>query len=425
MTIRYATQSQTLFDQVNTEDIQDLPIYNIVDTIQDALREKPNLLLEAAPGAGKTTVVPLLVSTSFSSLLGGSTKNSKTIVVEPRRVATRSAAVRMSSLINQPVGKSVGYAMRGESKQSSQTSILVMTDGVLLNMLASNPELIGYDSIILDEFHERSVGSDTALALLREVQLNYRPDLKIIVMSATLLGDVEGIEGDGDSEESTGAKLKRVLGGDESCTILRSEGRQYPIQFQYSNNRASPRQMQLLRDTKLLVQTMSDAVEDALLKAPDKGDVLAFLPGAKEIKRVVQELSSRGSFKDVDVFRLYGALPKLEQDKAIFKGTSNNRRRVIVSSPIAEASLTIEGVTCVVDSGLQRQPKYDSNTGLPHLVTVICSRDSAIQRGGRAGRTQQGFCVRLFSEAEFDKMSEHATPGTVECIYVIIPHIIY
>ncbi|KAL7544105.1 hypothetical protein ACHAXR_013583 [Thalassiosira sp. AJA248-18] len=389
--------SQTLFDEVRIDDVQDLPIYSILDSIRESLKDKPNLLLEAAPGAGKTTIVPLLISS-----LESSNGSSKAIVVEPRRVATRSAAQRMAKLMNQSVGNSVGYAIRGESRQSSKTSILVMTDGVLLNMLREDPELNGYDTVILDEFHERGVGSDTALALLREVQMNYRPDLKIVVMSATLLGNIEGGNG-----ESTGSKLRKILGGADTCSVLQSEGRQYPITIQYSQ-RTSPRHGALLRDTKLLVKTMVDAVEDGLLKAPDKGDVLAFLPGAKEIRRVVQELNSRG-LQDIDVFPLYGALPKTEQDRAIFKDKFD-RRRVIVSSPIAEASLTIEGVTCVVDSGFQRQPKYDANTGLPHLITYTCSQDSAVQRAGRAGRTREGYCVRLFSEAELYNMPEHTTP---------------
>jgi len=323
-------------------------------------------------------------------------------------MATRNAAMRMSTLINQSVGESVGYAIRGESKQSSQTSVLVCTDGVLLNMIKKDPELLGYHTIILDEFHERGLGSDSCLTLLREVQLNYRPDLKIVVMSATLLGSIDG-DKEENEEESTGTKLYRLLGGDNLCTILQSEGRQYPISIQYSN-RASPRHGALFRDTRLLVQAMADAIEDGLLKAPNKGDILAFLPGAKEIRRVVQELNDRG-LKDVDVYPLYGALPRSEQDKAIYKGVSTlHQRRIIVSSPIAEASLTIDGVTCVVDSGLQREPRYDSNTGLPQLVTVACSRDSAIQRAGRGGRLMEGYCIRLYSEAEFDKLQQHSTP---------------
>ena len=309
----------------------------------------------------------------------------------------------MSSLLDEGVGESIGYAVRGESRQSASTRIMVMTDGVLLNMLRSDPELKGYDVVILDEFHERGVGSDTCLALLREVQCSFNEGLKVVVMSATLLGDDD--EGNNESGESMQYKLIKVLGGKDKCSVLQSEGRKYPISIQYSS-RMSPPLRAIMRDGRLLVQTMADAIEEGIARAPEKGDVLAFLPGAKEIRKTVQELQSRKL--DVDIFPLYGALPKAEQDRAIYK--NQNRRRVIVSSPIAEASLTIEGVTCVVDSGLQRQPKFDSNTGLPHLVTVPCSKDSVVQRAGRAGRTREGHCIRLFSEIEHGNLARHATP---------------
>jgi len=251
----YAQTDTILFDEIKTKDIEELPVYNILDDFRQSLELKNNLLLEASPGAGKTTVVPLLVS----SLESSSSSNDKVLVVEPRRMATRNAAMRMSTLINQSVGESVGYAIRGESKQSSQTSILVCTDGVLLNMIKKDPELLGYNTIILDEFHERGLGSDSCLALLREVQLNYRPDLKIVVMSATLLGSIDRNDEENE-EETTGVKLHRLLGGNKSCTILQSKGRQFPISIQHSN-RASPRHSALFRDTRLLVQTMTDAIE--------------------------------------------------------------------------------------------------------------------------------------------------------------------
>ncbi|KAL3764071.1 hypothetical protein ACHAW5_010441 [Stephanodiscus triporus] len=362
----HSSSQKTLFDEIGSKDIEDLPIYSILDPIRESFQDKPNLLLEAAPGAGKTTCVPLLLCRPN----GG-----KVIVVQPRRVATRSAAQRMSKLVGQTVGDSVGYAIRGETRQSKNTSILVMTDGVLRNMLREDPELNGYDTVILDEFHERGVGSDTALALLRVVQLTYRPELKIIVMSATLLGDPPAAN----DEESTGSKLLKCLGVD-SCNILRSEGRQYPITIQHSQ-RGSSRHGAYFRDTKLLVEAMADAIEEGLIKAPDKGDVLAFLPGAKEIKRVITELNGRG-LKDIDVLPLYGTMPTHEQDRAISKDVSD----------------------------IQRRPRYDATTGLPHLITVACSRDSAVQRAGRAGRTREGHCIRIFSEVEFEKLSQHTTP---------------
>jgi ATP-dependent helicase HrpB len=281
-----ATSQRVLFDEiVAVQEIQDLPIYNIIDSIRSSLQDKPNLLLEAMPGAGKTTCIPLLLS---SRPLPSDSNNSKTegkvIVVEPRRVATRSAAQRMSRLLGQDeVGNSIGYVIRGESKQSSNTSILVMTDGVLLNIIRDDPEMKDYDTVILDEFHERGIGSDTALALLRVVQMNYRPDLKIVIMSATLLGSEDSNSG-GD-EESTGSKLLRIMGGTESCNILRSEGRQFPITMQYSS-RTSPRHGALLRDTKLLVETMANAIEEALMKAPARGYILAFFARSKRNQKM-------------------------------------------------------------------------------------------------------------------------------------------
>jgi len=402
---------KTLLHEVSSttrDTIQDLPIMDILDSIQEhscRQNEKSNLLLQCPPGAGKTTIVPLAMS-SFDP-----PNNTNIILIEPRRVATRTAAFRMASLIGQNVGQKVGYAIRGESKVSSHdTVITVMTDGVLLNKLRDDPELLNVDIVIFDEWHERGVGSDTALALVREVQANVRPDLKIVVMSATLLGE-DSIEDDSTLTQSewstrTWTKLYHILGGTDLCTILKSEGRQYPISIQYAK-RSSPLHGVLLNDSKILVKTMADSIEEGLLRAPSKGDVLAFLPGAKEIKKVIQELKTRRI--DADVYPLYGSLPKVEQDLAIFK-TDQNRRKVIVSSPIAEASLTIEGVTCVVDSGFKREPRFDPSTGLPHLVTVVCSQDSAIQRAGRAGRTENGYVIRLFTEGDFARMNQHSVP---------------
>ncbi len=403
-----AHKSSSLLDEIQSDRIQNLPIYNILDSIKDGIHEKNNLLLQASPGAGKTTIVPLaLCSSGDTENEDGDGPLKNIIVVEPRRVATRSAAQRMASLVNEAPGKSVGYIIRGETKVSTKTRIVVMTDGVLLNKLRDDPELSGVDAVILDEFHERGVGADVALALCREVQMNFRPDLKIIVMSATLLGNDNG--DDNDEVDSVKSKLLKVLGGEENCNVLRSEGRQFPITYQYAK-RSSPLHGALRNDFKLLVRTMSDAIEEALLKAPSKGDVLAFLPGAKEIRRVVQELRSRQLGEDVDIFPLYGSLPKPEQDLAIYKDKSNSNRRIIVSSPIAEASLTIDGVTMVVDSGFRREPRYDASTGLPRLVTVPSSKDSTIQRAGRAGRTQDGYCICLFSEGEMSNFAEHALP---------------
>ena len=405
-----------------------LPIFDVLESIRESLASKPNLLLQAAPGAGKTTIVPL-------QLLLDSSKGENTgqiLVVAPRRVAVRSAAQRMAALIGEKTpGGIVGYAMRDEARVSSSTRIKVVTDGVLLNLLREDPELNGVDVVVLDEFHERGVGSDTSLALLREVQQNFREDdLKIVVMSATLLGNAHENDSestDDDANSSTGSKLLNTLGGSTNCGIVESEGRQFPIQLQWANEVVETMSKNnsggggrnailplgsLLKDRKSLIQTVSNVVERAALRqAPDRGDILVFLPGAAECNGVVRELTSRSSVSSTaDVFALYGAMPKEDQDKVLYPSRYNsisdsdvNRQRVIVSTPIAEASLTIPSVTCVVDSGLRREPRCDADTGMPRLVSTRISRASAIQRAGRAGRVREGSCLRLYTETDFER----------------------
>jgi ATP-dependent helicase HrpB len=409
-----------------------------------SLVSKPNLLLQAAPGAGKTTIVPLQLL--LDQLQLAEDDNRQILVVAPRRVAVRSAAQRMTALIgdNAP-GGTVGYAMRDEVRVGTSTLIKVVTDGVLLNMLKGDPELNGISIVVLDEFHERGVGSDTSLALLREVQQNFREDdLKIVVMSATLLGnagedDNEEVENGSGESENTGSKLMRTLGGSSSCGIVESEGRQYPIQLRWANevvqimsknNNAGggrngiPPLGSLLRDRKSLIQTAANVVERAALKeAPERGDVLVFLPGAAECRGVVRELNSRSTVTNIaDVYSLYGAMPKEDQDEVLYpsrpqKGNANDgsarRQRVIVSTPIAEASLTIPSVTCVVDSGLRREPRCDADTGMPRLVSARISKASAIQRMGRAGRVREGSCLRLYTETDFEKDFEEQSPPEI------------
>jgi ATP-dependent helicase HrpB len=423
-----------------------LPIFDVLESVRESLASKPNLLLQAAPGAGKTTIVPLqlLLDALLLEEDGGSSDvhNKQILVVAPRRVAVRSAAQRMTALIGEGApGGTIGYAMRDEARVSSSTLVKVITDGVLLNLLREDPELKGVGHVVLDEFHERGVGSDTSLALLREVQQNFREeDLKIVVMSATLLGNTDrdcGESSDGDVDSSTGSKLMRTLGGSSNCGIVESEGRQYPIQLKWANDvvqdmskynsggggrNGIPPLGSLLRDRKSLIQTAANVVERAALKqAPDRGDVLVFLPGAAECRGVVRELNSRSAVANVaDVFPLYGAMPKEDQDKVLYpskqQGTvnsDNRRQRVIVSTPIAEASLTIPSVTCVVDSGLRREPRCDADTGMSRLVSTRISRASAIQRSGRAGRVQEGSCLRLYTETDFERDFVEQSPPEI------------
>lgn len=405
---------------LDQEATQDLPILDVLSDILQSLHSKPNLLLEAPPGAGKTTIVPLAILHDMMT----QGENPNIIVVEPRRVAVRSAASRMASLIQEPVGQTVGYAMRGEAKSSSKTRITVMTDGVLSNRLQQDAELSGVDVVLLDEFHERGVGSDTCLALLREAQKLIRPDLKIVVMSATLLGsDSEDHES---SSNSPYTNLLTAMGGQTECQVIQSQGRQYPIDILWGNELSTkttigptPNLMRLplarlKQDRKELTLRICHAILQAMPKSRG-GDILVFLPGAAEIRSVIRTLKDeqgRGAnsalLANWDILPLYGALSKEEQDLAISSSSPNPR--IIVSSPIAEASLTLPKVTCVVDSGLRREPRCDVDTGMPRLVTTLCSRASAIQRAGRAGRVQEGTCLRIYTQQEWETLEEYAPP---------------
>ena len=355
-----------------------LPIVDVMPEIRAALSsEGAYVFLEAPPGAGKTTTVPLAAAAEVSEGL--------VIVVEPRRVAARAAARRMAQSVGDDVGGLVGYAMRGDARSSPRTRVLVVTDGVLLGMCREDPSLAKCSVVIFDEFHERGTNSDVALALCREAQAVLHPELRLCVMSATLLGD--------DGAVAAGAK------------VIKSSGRAYPVEIAYPP-RGAPRLAALLSRRGALKDAIVEATTTALLSAPDNGDVLVFLPGAREIRRVTTAL--RETTKDVAVETLYGAMTAEEQD-SIVHGRRRGRR-IIVASPIAEASLTLEGVTAVVDSGLRRVATIDEDTGLRRLTTRAISKASADQRTGRAGRTAPGLCLRIFPEAEYESFSEFSAP---------------
>lgn len=332
-----------------------LPIVEILPALKARLAEHSAVVLQAPPGAGKTTAVP-------SALLDAAwLRGQRVLLLEPRRLAARAAAARMAESYGEPIGETVGYRIRFESKVSSRTRIEVVTEGVLTRRLHSDPALEGVGLVIFDEFHERHLETDLALALVRDAQRLLRPDLKILIMSATL--DGEGIA--------------RLL----EAPLIVSEGRAFPVDIRYSTRES---------DGSLSTK-VATAIRTAL--DSDPGDVLAFLPGGGEIRQTQALLSDLSSA--LDVFPLYGDLSWEQQDRALRPG---NRRKVVLATPIAETSLTIEGVRVVVDSGYARVPQFDPESGLTRLATVRVARASTDQRAGRAGRLASGVCYRLWTE---------------------------
>lgn len=355
-----------------TEDI-DLPVVAVLDEVKQKLTESNTLMVNAPPGAGKSTVIPLALLDL--SILNGQ----KIVMLEPRRLAARSIAERMASLLGEEVGETVGYRIRFESKISSKTRIEVVTEGILTRMLQTDNSLEGIGIVLFDEFHERSIHADLALALCREAQQVLRPDLRMVVMSATLNLPL----------------LSELL----QAPVVQSEGRQYPVDLIYTGE----------NDVRLLPELTAQTVVRALRE--QSGDVLAFLPGEGEIRKC-EQLLARESL-DVELHPLYGMLPKNQQLAAIFPSRRGNRK-VILATSIAETSLTIEGVSVVVDCGYSRGSRFDIRSGLSRLETVVISKDSADQRAGRAGRLGPGVCYRMWTKASHAQLAEHRTPEILE-----------
>lgn len=332
-------------------------------------------VLVAPPGAGKTTLVPL-------ALLDAPWRgDGRILLLEPRRLAARAAARRMASLLGEEPGRTVGYAMRMESRVSAATKILVVTEGVLARMILDDPELSGIAAVLFDEFHERSLDGDFGLALALDVQGALRPDLRLLVMSATL----------------DGARVARLLG---NAPVVESEGRSFPVELRHRERPADLR----------IEEAMAAACRQVL--AEETGSVLAFLPGQGEIERTAALLS--GSLPaDVDVTPLYGGLDGRAQDAAI-RPAPPGRRKLVLATAIAETSITIDGVRVVVDSGLARLPRYEPATGLTRLETVRVSRASADQRAGRAGRTEPGVAVRLWRAEQTTALPAFTPPEIAE-----------
>ena len=339
-----------------------LPIDAALPQLAAALAGSNVAVLVAPPGAGKTTRVPLVLAREPWA------ERRKIIVLEPRRLAARAAAARMASTLGEAVGDTVGYRVRFASKVSRKTRIEVVTEGVFTRMVLEDASLEDVAALLFDEFHERSLDADLGLALARDVQTGFREDLRILVMSATI----------------DGARVAKLLG---DAPVIESHGRAYPVETRYRG-----------RDPRAPIErAVADTVIEALRL--EKGSVLAFLPGAGEIRRTEMFLRERISDPAADVVALYGALEADVQDRAIAPAPPG-RRKVVLATAIAETSLTIEGVRIVVDSGLARVPRYEPDVGLTRLETVRVSRASADQRRGRAGRTEPGVCYRLWDEPQ-------------------------
>ena len=388
----------TFSTQDITKKCASLPASLIADDVNNALQTHHSLVITAPPGAGKSTLLPLTILSSLG-------EGEKILMLEPRRLAARQIAERMAQILSETVGETVGYRVRFESKVSKRTRIEVLTEGILTRMLVDDATLDGVSIVIFDEFHERSINSDLALALTRQAQEIIRPDLKIVIMSATI--DACGIC----------AALKAPL--------IESEGRMFPVEQHYADEDTDPRD---------IAAVAASTTMEAYRK--HEGDILVFLPGQAEIERCIELLcnsqhlyTSGGALVSsapttsqpittttphhLTIHPLYGNLSPENQRRAIAP-SAPGERKIVIATPIAETSITIEGVRVVIDSGLCRQVVFDARTGLSHLQTVRISMDMATQRMGRAGRVAEGVCYRLWTKASEHLMAEQRKPEIEE-----------
>jgi ATP-dependent helicase HrpB len=343
------------------------PVDAVLPELVSALQHGSNVVLKAPTGAGKTTRVPTaLLAVDQPGWI---------LVLEPRRLAAQTSARWMAAELRQPVGRTIGYHIRFDRQASRDTRVLIVTEGVFLRMLLDDPLLERVAVVVLDEFHERSLNSDLALALTRRIQTQFRPDLKLVVMSATF--DPRGIA--------------EFL----NCPVVTCEGRLFPVDIRYLRY---PSQRPVHVETASGIESIVSSTS---------GDVLVFLPGVGEIRRTKEELGRLADQHELDVLELYGDLPADRQDEAL---RPRHRRKVILATNVAETSVTIPGITAVVDSGFARILRSDPSVGLNRLELTRISRAAADQRAGRAGRTEPGVCLRLWSADEWGRFRDQEVP---------------
>ncbi len=353
-----------------------LPVAAVVDNLKAFLQNRPSAVLVAPPGAGKTTAVPLALLEEV--WLTGR----RILLLAPRRLAARSAASRMASLLDQPVGETVGYRVRMESRVGPNTRIEVVTEGILIRMLQTDPSLAGVGLVIFDEFHERSLDADLGLALCMDIQGVFNEGLRLLVMSATL----------------DPAPVAALL---DDAPLVRCDGRRFPVETRYLGPPTGPS----------VERAVARVIRQSV--AADEGNLLVFLPGAAEIRRVARFLEDGDLPKRWVVAPLYGNLPRNRQDGAIAPPPVG-RHKIVLATAIAETSLTIEQIGVVVDSGLQRAPRFDPVSGMTRLVTLPVSRASADQRRGRAGRLGPGICYRIWHEAAHQLLTPRNRPEILD-----------
>lgn len=351
----------------------ELPVTEIIPRVREQLASRNTLIVNAPPGAGKSTLLPL-------ALINEPWLNGKKIIMlEPRRLAAKTIAARMASLWGDDMGQTIGYRIRFENRVSAKTKIEVVTEGILTRLLHNDNSLEDVGMVIFDEFHERSLHADLAMALCREAQQVLRPDLRILVMSATL----------------NMPQLTALL----NCPVAESKGKQYPVEILYTGE----------ADEMLLPELTARVVATAAKE--QQGDILVFLPGEGEIKKCEALLENQ--LDNFSIHPLYGQLPPQQQFSAIMPNKSG-KRKVVLATSIAETSLTIEGIRVVVDTGFGRTSRFDSRSGLSRLETIRISKDSADQRAGRAGRLSSGVCYRMWSTATQERLAEHRVPEIME-----------